>query len=222
VSCTSSAVCIAVGTGETSFAERWDGHRWSAEKVNFGHPPERMNALTSVSCSSQVTCAAVGWDDIGLCADEYDSDYDILVVGFWQSGRWSLKRSPDLGCSSGQDDGAGNWLNAVSCTSPTVCTAVGSEIARWDGRRWSAQSAPIGIDPLSGVSCPSKNACTAVGSEIDTWNGRRWSSLPVPRPAHVTTVALSSVSCASPDSCVAVGNYYDNHGEDHSLVESEG
>ncbi len=222
VSCASSTACIAVGSGQESFAQRWDGTRWSVEKINFGDPQGRANALTGVSCPSQGICAAVGWDDIGLCADEYESDYDVAVLGLWKSARWSLGRHPNLGCSSGQDNGAGNWLNAVSCTSPTACTAVGSEVDRWDGRRWSVQSAPIGIDALSAVSCPSTNACTAVGSRSYTWNGQQWSSLAIPRPAHVKAAALGSVSCTSRESCVAVGSYEDRQGEEHLLVESIG
>jgi hypothetical protein len=222
VSCTSSRACIAVGNGQESFAERWDGNRWSVENVRFGDPLGRANALMGVSCPSSDACAAVGWDDIGLCADEYESDYVAPVLGFWQSGRWSLRRNPGLRCSSGEDNGGGNWLNAVSCTSPTACTAVGSEVAWWDGRRWSAQSAPIAIHALSAVSCTSKDACTAVGSDIDTWNGRQWSSLPVPRPGPNEIGALSGVSCTSQASCVAVGNYAHKAGEYHPLIESEG
>ena len=94
----------------------------------------------------QGTCAAVGTDDIGLCGYDY-SDYLVPVLGFWKSGRWSLRRRPNLGCS---DTPRGdNDLDAVSCTSTTSCTAVGSVVYRWDGHDWSTQSAPNGGDHSS-------------------------------------------------------------------------
>jgi hypothetical protein len=219
VSCTSSRSCIAVGNGQESFAQRWDGKRWSVERLDFGDPQGRANALAGVSCPSQESCAAVGWDDIGLCSDPYESDFDVSVLGFWASGRWSLGRHPNLGCATRGENGGGNGFNAVSCASPIACTAVGSEVARWDGRHWSVQSAPIGTDTLTGVSCTSVDACTAVGFESYTWNGREWSSAPIARPPHVKTVALNSVSCASPESCVAVGSSENAAHQDFLLIE---
>jgi hypothetical protein len=220
VSCTSSTSCIAVGNGQESSAERWDGRRWSIENIHFGDPEGRANALAGVSCTSPGACAAVGWDDIGLCADEYESDYSVPVLGFWTSGHWSLGRRPNLGCSNSSDNGGGSGLNAVSCTSMTGCTAVGSAVYRWDGRRWSIQPAPILTDQLYGVSCPTGNACIAVGGLIYTWNGGAWSSVPIPRPANVKSAGLASVSCRSPGSCVAVGGYEDRRGRDYLLIEA--
>ncbi len=175
-----------------------------------------------MSCSSAGTCAAVGWDDIGLCADPYDSDYFVPVLGRWASGRWSLTGRANLGCSESSDNGGGNGLNAVSCTSSAACTAVGTRVYRWDGRRWTIQPAPIGDDVLSGVSCTSQSACTAVGSRVYTWNGRAWSSVPIRAPAKAIAPGLSGVSCTSPESCVGVGAYESRAGGDVLLVESIG
>jgi hypothetical protein len=222
VSCASSTACIAVGNGQQSFAQRWDGKHWSVEKIHFGDPQERANALAGVSCPSQGTCVAVGWDDIGICSDPYESDYDVPVLGSWTSGRWSLRRHPDLACSNSRNNGGGSGPDAVSCTSTAACTAVGSAVYRWDGRRWSVQPAPIGSDELAGVSCTSNTACTAVGSRIYRWNGRGWSSEPMPHAAGAKAAGLSSVSCTSPESCVAVGGYEDRRETDHLLVESIG
>jgi len=220
VSCASSTACIAVGNGQQSFAERWDGKRWSPTRVHFGDPQNRANALAGVSCTSNDTCAAVGWDDVGLCGDDY-SDYSVPVLGFWTSARWSLRRHPNLGCSNTY--GGSNGLYAVSCASAVACTAVGTAIGRWDGAQWSIQRAPIAAGELLGVSCASKNACTAVGSHRGySWNGHAWSPVAIPWPAHVLGAALNGVSCTSRESCVAVGRYTDRSGEDHMLVESVG
>lgn len=218
VSCASSTGCIAVGGGQASFAQRWDGKRWSFENIRFGDLQGRANELTDVSCPSRGTCAAVGTDDIGLCGDDY-SDYLVPVLGLWRSGRWSLRRHPNLGCSNtyiGE-----NELNALSCTSTTACTAVGTAVYRWDGHHWSIQPAANGGDELLGVSCTSRNACTAVGSRGYTWNGHGWSSQPISSPSG-TTGELYSVSCTSPGSCVAVGKDENHAGWDSLLIEVSG
>jgi hypothetical protein len=81
----------------------------------------------------------------------------------------------------------------VSCASASACTAVGDAVPefdspetlveRWDGERWSDQSAPNpqgGVE-LEGVSCPSLAACKAVGigargpGVAETWDGLGWS-----------------------------------------------
>jgi hypothetical protein len=63
-------------------------------------------------------------------------------------------------------------LIAVSCTSATACTAVGSGntrvlVERWNGETWSVQPTPkpagSSDSVLMGVSCTSATACTAVG-----------------------------------------------------------
>jgi hypothetical protein len=216
VSCASSTACIAVGNGQQSFAERWDGRRWSFENLHFGDPQGRANALTDVSCLPQRPCAAVGWDDVGLCRDD-SSYYDLPVLGFWNSGRWSLRRHPDVACSA--SGAGGSYLDSVSCASTVACTAVGTTVYRWDGRRWSVQPAPIGNDELRGVSCTSANACTAVGAHIYTFSGREWARSPIPTPAG-TTAGLGGVSCVSREFCVAVGAYENHSGRDSLLIEA--
>ncbi len=224
VSCVSTTECVAVGGGEEPIAERWDGREWSVQTTHFSDDT-LSSGLLGVSCPSRTTCAAVGADDVGLCSDEYGSDYSdyyVQVFGLWRPGRWSLHPHPNIACSNSNDEGGGDGLAAVSCASPTACTAVGSEIYRWNGSRWSIQPAGIGTDVLAGVSCTSPDACTAVGSDIDTWNGHDWSSLPVPSPTHAVDAKLNSVSCVSTDSCVAVGTYANRAGQYFPLVESIG
>lgn len=220
VSCTSKSDCTAVGYGDDSMAAHWDGTRWSVEKVRFGDPQGRANQLSSVSCPSQSTCAAAGWDDIGLCADEYESDFTVPVLGFRTRGSWSLRRHPDIECSRGSDNGGGSGLNAISCTSAAQCTAVGADVYRWDGHRWSLQPAPNGTDQLNGVVCTARNACTAVGSRVYAWNGSRWSTVRIARPAGALHAGLADVSCTSPSSCVAVGGYEAFGGRSYMWVES--
>lgn len=223
VSCVSSTACTAVGgNGVQPIAERWDGHRWSPQNLHFDHHGEGPDALLGVSCTPG-RCAAIGWDTVGLCG-ETGYDYSPLllgsvpVVGFWTERRWSLQRQPDPGCV----DSGGNVLNAVSCSSPEACTAVGTAVYQWDGHRWSIQPTRLGGDELTGVSCPSTNACTAIGSRIYTWSGHHWSSGPIPRPVDAVSRELAAVSCPARASCVAVGSYIDRGLNGYVLVESLG
>ena len=221
VSCASSTDCTAVGYGKSSVAAHWNGTRWSAQSIHFGDPDGRPNALTSVSCTPS-SCAAVGWDNVGLCGGDVDSFYSVPVLGLWTDRSWSLRRHPNLVCSNSSDPAGGYTVNGVSCTSPGACTAVGTAVYRWEGHRWSIQPGPTGADGLNGVSCTSSNACTAVGSRIYAWNGLDWSSVRIPLPAQATAPELAGVSCLSRSSCVAVGSYLDPALNGFMLVESIG
>lgn len=103
-----------------------------------------------------------------------------------------------------------DFLNSVSCTAVSACTAVGSHyygatrprrtlIERWNGTAWQLQRSPGQGrgSQLTGVSCAAANACTAVGSPAQAWNGTRWRVSPA--------APVTSVSCLSPASCQAVG-----------------
>src|SRR5215467_13227659 len=84
---------------------------------------------------------------------------------------WSIQHTPNPTGASFVP------LQAVSCTSATACTAVGSSSTstttvtlaeRWNGTKWSIQHTPnptgASFVPLKAVSCTSATACTAVGS----------------------------------------------------------
>jgi hypothetical protein len=104
-----------------------------------------------------------------------------------------------------------DFLNGVSCASPTNCTAVGEYyrtasgpqptlIERWNGTAWRVEPSPsIGRgSTLDSVSCPSATSCTAVGSLIVGWNGVTWK-------VELRSSPFVSVSCVAPSSCMAVG-----------------
>jgi hypothetical protein len=157
-----------------------------------------------------------------------------VTVALWLAGTgaavasgWAIQAVPVVPGPTGTS----GQLSAVSCTSRTSCTAVGSYTnsaavtlalaERWNGARWSIQQTP---DPagatgtsLSGVSCTSTNACTAVGSYsvgsvvrvtlAERWNGVRWSIQRIPSPPGATLPSLGGVSCTSRTACIAVGSY---------------
>jgi hypothetical protein len=126
-------------------------------------------------------------------------------------------------------------LASVSCTTQTLCTAVGSSFPygtgparplaeRWEGTAWTIQrsAAKPANAVLNSVSCGSSAGCIAVGVRNGTgdnygdtyplaerWNGTRWSATSVPRPfadGSADDATLYSVSCTSNRACTAVGS----------------
>jgi hypothetical protein len=131
-----------------------------------------------------------------------------------------------------------SFLNGVSCTSPTACTAIGERHSasgivhtlaeRWDGRTWGIQATPnpsgIQFASLAGVSCTSPSACLATGgSDLGTlaerWNGTRWSIQPTPNPPGGGNILLTSVACPASSACTAFG--FDETGSGQHLTLAE-
>lgn len=174
VSCTSSIACTAVGQyayagpgeAELTFAERWDGKRWSIQHTPSPGPgPGGLagatgDGLRSVSCVSSSACTAVGSASRGAGPQ--------ALVERYHPTRWSTENAPD------SPDAPHPELQGVSCTSSLFCAAVGSfgypaaplaEVRNRNG--WSIQLPPFppeSLGWLSSVSCVSPRACIAVGS----------------------------------------------------------
>ncbi len=170
--------------------------------------------LVGVSCTSPRACMAVG---------SYSGHTSRVLTERWNGSRWTIVRAR---LPAGAIQGG---FNDVSCTSARACTAVGDYdinarqtnvlVERWNGSRWSIQSAldqaGVPVSVLSGVSCASARACTAVGEYgsppntppfvlIEHWNGSRWSIQPTP-DASGREGFLSGVSCTARSACTAVG-----------------
>jgi hypothetical protein len=118
-------------------------------------------------------------------------------------------------------------LAGISCTSSTVCTAVGSDghdqpLAEVSaGSTWSVQAAATPASDLSSdltsVSCTSMTACTAVGSHAaglpdpdhptyargndvtlaESWDGRHWSIQPTPNPSASESYSYNELASVS-------------------------
>jgi hypothetical protein len=223
VSCTSSTECTAVGDYENGsgakapLAERWSGSEW---KVQTAPSPSgaKWAALAGVSCTSSTACTAVG---------RYlnSSSVEVTLAERWNGSEWSVQSTPN---PSGAKS---SWLEDVSCTSSTACTAVGrylnsssvevSLAERWNGSEWSVQSTPNPSGAKwsrpADVSCSSSTACLAVGSYessgsvrmtlAEAWNGATWSIQTTPNPVGSEWNSLKGVWCASATECMAVGGY---------------
>jgi hypothetical protein len=171
ISCTSGSACTAVGwyqskSGVSGFAERWNGATWSLQST--AKPSGEEPWLFSVSCSSPIDCAAVGFSVSG------GTTYKTLAER-WNGESWSIVKSAN-------PTGTQPELDGVSCSSYTDCTASGgyrttggeeqSLAERWNGSEWTMQTTPTpsgGKDPtFNGVSCLSSQACTAVGGYFNS------------------------------------------------------
>ena len=222
--CVSTSACVAVGNTSNSrgtsltSAQRWNGHTWTIQPTPS---PADGGNLIGVSCPSRSSCLAVGGH-----ANPFNTFVPSgTLAERWNGSTWSIQPTPN-------PPGGGWFLTAVSCTSPSACTAVGGRLAptgtgtlaeRWNGHTWSVQPTANppghGIKLLNGVACTSRSSCIAVGYEFDPatgeglgtlaerWDGRTWRIVPTVKPAPTGgNAGLNGVACTSASACTAVGN----------------
>ena len=226
VSCTSPSRCVAVGvrykrSKSRTLVEAWDGMTWSvvpSPNPGKGHV-SKLSALHGVSCMSPTSCVAVGdFEAVG-------SDREDTLVESWHGSAWKIVASPNPAYY--------NYLNGISCTSPTNCVAVGSGVntlvESWNGVAWKVVPSPNpgSGDTLNSVSCTGATSCVAVGitfapaslTLVESWDGTAWSVTASPNPADDGN-SLRGVSCTSSSDCVAAGDYFVTTNTFASLVES--
>ena len=230
VSCASAASCTAVGyyfngTRQQTLAEAWNGTSWSVEATPDTSSSQN-NELFGVSCTSPVSCTAVGRYNNG-------SAFQTLAEN-WNGTSWSIKASPNTSPSRT------NVLDGVSCTSANSCRAVGfyyngtvdqTLIEAWNGTNWSVIASANTLasqgNALLSVSCTSATSCAATGDYYngsafqtlaENWNGASWSIKATPNTSPSQSNVLDGVSCTGAASCTAVGSYY-NGTWDQTLIE---
>jgi hypothetical protein len=120
VSCASARACTAAGSQQlgsgqlVTLAERWNGDAWTTQATP--NPPTPGTSIFSgVSCVSASACTAVGW------YAESNPEPTGPFAEAWKGATWTVQTTPS---PAGTD-----WspLNAVSCTAPGTCIAVGEE-----------------------------------------------------------------------------------------------
>jgi len=218
VACASTSDCWAVGSsGATSrtLIQRWNGTSWTIVPSPNTSASQR-NYLNAVTCLTGSDCWAVGYYLAG-------STYQTLVER-WDGTSWTIVTSPNISPTQN------NRLAGVTCSSASLCWAVGSYVAggidmslieRWDGASWTIDTSPnpnaTAGNRLLAVTCVSASECWAVGSYngnsnartlVERWNGTVWAQVSSPSPTTTQNSFLTSVACASSARCFAVGNYY--------------
>jgi hypothetical protein len=162
ISCWSSGNCVVAGAGPTSQAgvfTELDGVMGSWQSIPLADPGSSF--FNSVSCTSAGTCTAVGAGQVTA------GSLNVGVIASNLGASWPANLVQLQDASTVQ-----TVLNAVSCASNGVCTAVGSDangplFATGSGQTFgSAQTlpAPDNIsDYLNSISCTSDGGCTATG-----------------------------------------------------------
>ena len=188
VACPAPAACIGVGASADSsgnptgtFAERWDGSRWTVQRTPTQHTPGGLNG---VWCQSVTACIAVGGTNAGTLAERLTGT------------TWTVQSTPNPPGTQG------DFLNSVSCTSLSACTGFGIACPypvclshqilaeRWNGTRWRIQPTPTPFPAFrldsNAVACPTVTTCIAVGAYTNNltqvtlaerWNGAGQSAL---------------------------------------------
>ena len=233
VSCTSSTSCFAAGDEGGIFSagaliEQWDGTSWtiSPNPPPIGPSSAAPSATPSSAGSSGAAARALGAQAATLQAG---SPAAITRAAFAPRGSASARRAQSSGArADGSSFGTIPGLDAVSCTSPTSCFAVGVSpngalTEQWNGTAWAIVATPPLLNTdggeLLGISCPTSTDCTAVGDYsvpvagdpfgltlplVERWNGTSWS---VEFRGHGSVFSeLDSVSCTDADNCAAVGD----------------
>lgn len=224
VACTTPSACIAVGDSITgsgvarTLVERWDGHSWGIQPTpNPAGAPQAF--LIAVACTSSSSCTAVGYAATS-------SGAQVSLAERWDGTRWQIQPTPS---PSGAQF---SFLNDVSCSSPSACTAVGQTsqgtlAERWDGSTWRIQptpNLPSGGGGLLGVACTSPSSCTAAGFSksgtlAERWDGTRWQIQPTPNPSGAQFAFLNGIGCSSGSACSAVGAYVTSSGDFVTMAE---
>jgi hypothetical protein len=218
VSCPPARPCVAVGYEiphdvDQPLIERWGGGSWDRQPT----PDAGPGRLIDVSCTSAQACTAVGTHSAP------HARLDAALVERWNGHRWLVQSTPRI-------KNRNVTLLGVSCTSVSLCTAVGEAqtpppcestgcgeqiqtsalVERWDGRRWSLQATPHPVHhgALNAVSCTLGGACAAVGGSrrplAERSNGRRWTTQH-PAGSRRIPAFLQDLVCVSRHLCLAVG-----------------
>jgi hypothetical protein len=162
VSCVTTSACTAVGsdllnpsgTDVGLLAESWSAMKWSIQTAPEPANPNSTLQFGAISCTSVAHCMAVGGGTPG--GYTYPGGDSAGVVAEQESGAgWvmlSMPTPPGVHYNGLFGLGAADGLDAVSCTSPSSCVAVGEAdisassakqlIERWNGVSWTIQATP--------------------------------------------------------------------------------
>ncbi len=223
LSCRSAIECTAVGQYEpngkvsTLIEQLGSGGWWTPKSPN--QTGAEGSTLLGVSCPSAYTCTAVG--EYTYFESESSEIHSKILVEHWAGlgNEWTIQSAPN-------PEGNNRDLESVSCTSASLCMAVGNYgiqntgkapsthhtlAEQWNGTEWTVLATPqppsSSSSGLSSVSCTTPSACTATGGLLaETWNGTEWVVSFYTPPTAENIEELNAVSCAT-TSCTVVGGH---------------
>src|SRR5690348_950035 len=192
--------------------EHWNGRAWRVQPS----PGVPFGWLFGIAATSPANAWAVGEHLHGTVAQ--------TLIEHWNGRSWTVQHSPNRRTAK-----PGNWLFAVTATSPTNAWAVGrfdngvashTLIEHWNGRSWGIQPSPGGSSSvLTGAAAISRTNAWAVGYHggeagqgralILHWDGTSWTVAPA---AVAGAVSSLTGAAASPAAAWAVGYYRDSVG----------
>lgn len=248
VSCPTVGYCSAVGWYTDSsggiqglLLTQTAGH-WAtaSEAVLPGGAAAQPNvSLSAIDCYSAGNCSATG-SYVDTAANQFG-----LVVSS-TGGAWGAAQQAPLP-SNAQDPQAAS-LNAIDCTGPGYCTAVGEYtdpsltlqgmIVTESGGQWNTgveavlptNAAALQDTTLNSVACVAYNTCVVAGTYFSTHptglllseTAGRWrlplSAYMPPGSAGNPYALLDTLACAPGDYCVAAGNYVDGSGNEQGVL----
>jgi hypothetical protein len=247
LACPSPSHCVSVGTTGSRSTVRTPLAVWFVDGTWTPHSPEAPllngdSLLSSVSCSSDDRCVAVGRQEVPAPFFGAKSSGDRPLVEVWTGQGWRLQRSS---VPEGTTDAQ---LTGVDCVSSSSCAAVGSVGGKsgndrvltqfWDGKTWTLVIPPRPRsmeDPTPyDVACTSPTTCTAVGHFtydlgeflspfvaplILRWNGDHWRFERSGSVGNSLDTELGAIACPSSQRCVAVGSERHSGGTYSTFVE---
>ncbi|HEV8065384.1 MAG TPA: hypothetical protein VGP46_11155, partial [Acidimicrobiales bacterium] len=232
--CRQGLGCIAVGyelsasTGLYEIEEfLWTGKNWHVSGMPSPPSVAGEAVLPGLACPTTHFCAAIGY---------YASADSSQILSFsetWDGRRWTIHDAASEGTVATE-------LDAVHCTSPRYCVAVGGFYRRlgggvlpeavsevWNGRAWTVVDVPnaagANVSYLFAVKCPAPTSCESVGEHDGSggsvfvtaaydWQGTSWRVQPSPAPEESVFSQVLSVSCIGSGRCVIVGTYLSGEG----------
>gem|GEM_PF-1763467 len=132
VSCTSAQFCVATGSYvyqphdlplSVAFATTWNGQSWAVQSLETSLPPTGGAVASTVSCVNSTFCVVGGNDSpVGQAVGSVPPP-SFAFVSVWNGGSWLDQ--PTATSFAGASSAS---VQAVSCTEPGTCQAVGEYV----------------------------------------------------------------------------------------------
>jgi photosystem II stability/assembly factor-like uncharacterized protein len=215
VSCYSESGCVAVGTAAATTLAAASAAGATNIKVSSitGLAAGQTIAIDTGANQELGTIATVGTMGAAGTGVTLNAPLvDAHASGAAVAGLSAALRTTDGSAWSAATGQVFGSLNAVSCASPTSCTAVGTsgaiDVSGDGGATWSAQASGS-TATLSAVACPGPTTCFVTGSAtsgtalmLRTTDGQTWSPQTIGGGQ-----SLAALACLDTSNCFAAGAF---------------